>query len=329
MDLLYYAFAVLVFIASALTIEALWQWWFSSQSKAARKLNQRLQQIGNKRVRASDGTADARNLWKDARLSESAEVEQYLLRLPGIHAFNSFLRQAGADWNVARHLGYSALGGLTGLLVGLLLLPFFWMAVMLALGAASVPTLIVLKKRSDRLLKIERQLPEAADLISRSLRAGHALPSTLQMLGDELPDPIAAEFRQVSDEINFGSTMMEALQRLGQRVPLTDLRYMIVAILIQREAGGNLAEVMTNVSVLIRQRLKLLGDVRTMSAEGRLSAVILCMLPVVIAAVFTLVSPGYLSSFWADPAGPSMLGTAVVLMVLGVLWMRHIVRIRV
>lgn len=329
MDLLYYAFAVLVFIAAALTIEALWQWWFSSQSKAARRLNQRLQQIGSKRARSSDGSADARNLWKEARLSESEEVEQYLLRVPGIQAFNSFLRQAGAEWNVARHLGYSALGGVAALLLGLLLLPFLWMAVMLALGAASVPTWIVLKKRSDRLLKIERQLPEAADLISRSLRAGHALPSTLQMLGDELPDPIAAEFRQVSDEINFGSTMMEALQRLGERVPLTDLRYMIVAILIQREAGGNLAEVMTNVSVLIRQRLKLLGDVRTMSAEGRLSAVILCMLPVVIAAVFTVVSPGYLSRFWADPAGPTMLGIAAALMFLGVIWMRHIVRIRV
>lgn len=329
MDLLYYAFAVLVFIAAALTIEALWQWWFSSQSKAARKLNQRLQQIAAKKGRQADTAGTTGGLWKEARLSESARVEGWLMPIPGIQSFNGFLRQAGAEWNVARHLAYTGTGALLGLVFGLLVLPLVWMAVLLAVAVAFVPTAIVLSKRSDRLLKIERQLPEAADLISRSLRAGHALPSTLQMLGDELPDPIAAEFRQVSDEVNFGSTMVAALQRLGERVPLTDLHYMIVAILIQREAGGNLAEVMTNVSVLIRQRLKLLGDVRTMSAEGRLSAVILCMLPVVIAAVFTVVSPGYLSSFWADPSGPTMLGVALVMMVLGVLWMRQIVRIRV
>lgn len=329
MDFLYYAFAVLVFVAAALTIEAVWQWWFSSQSRAARKLNQRLKQITDRRGGSARTSAKSSDLWKEARLSESAQVAQTLQRIPGTHALNGFLRQAGAEWNVARHLGYTGASGLIGLVLGFLLLPFAWMAVIFAVTAGSIPTFVVLKKRADRLLKIERQLPEAADLISRSLRAGHALPSTLQMLGDELPDPIASEFRQVSDEINFGATMVEALQRLGDRVPLTDLRYMIVAILIQREAGGNLSEVMTNVSVLIRQRLKLLGDIRTMSAEGRLSAVILCMLPVVIAAVFTVVSPGYLSSFWADPAGPTMLGVAVVMMALGVLWMRHIVRIRV
>lgn len=328
MDFLYYAIAILVFIAVALTIEALWQWWFSSQSKAARKLNQRVRQIALRKGQPGTRPADG-GLWKEARLSESVKVEQNLQRVPGIHQLNTFLRQAGAEWNVARHLGYSAAAAGLGLFIGVLLFPFGWMALLLSGAAAWLPTLVVIKKRGDRLLQIERQLPEAADLISRSLRAGHALPSTLQMLGDELPDPIAAEFRQVSDEVNFGSTMAEALQRLGERVPLTDLRYMIVAILIQREAGGNLAEVMTNVSVLIRQRLKLLGDVRTMSAEGRLSAVILCMLPVVIAGVFTVVSPGYLSGFWADPSGPTMLGSALVMMVLGVLWMRHIVRIRV
>ncbi len=328
MDMTYYAFAVLVFVAVALAIEAGWQWWFSSQSRAARRLRKRILQIGAKQNR-HEQPADAGELWKEARLSSSPQLEQYLRQIPGIRQFNNFLRQAGAEWNVARHLAYSGASFAAGLLFGLALLPLAWMAVVAGVGCAALPTLVVSNKRSKRLLAIERQLPEAADLISRSLKAGHALPSTLQMLGDELPDPIAAEFRQVSDEISFGSSMVEALQRLAERVPLTDLRYMIVAILIQREAGGSLSEVMTNVSVLIRQRLKLLGDVRTMSAEGRLSAWILCLLPVVIAGVFMLVSPDYLGKFWSDPAGPKMLGLAVVLMALGVLWMRQLVRIRV
>lgn len=329
MDLLYYAFAVFVFIAVALCVEAIWQWWFSSQSRAARRLNQRLMQIGERRTASTGRAPDSLGLWKEARLSDSSRVEEWLERIPGVHRINSFLHQAGAAWNVARHLGYSVLTCIAGLVLGLAFFPLLWMAIALGLACSCLPTLIVQRKRSERLLKIERQLPEAADLICRSLKAGHALPATLKMVGDELPDPIAAEFRQLSDEISFGSTMSAALERLGQRVPLTDLHYMIVAILIQREAGGNLSELMTNVSMLIRQRLKLLGDIRTMSAEGRMSAMILCMLPLVIAGVFMVVSPDYLSTFWHDPAGPSMLTVAIGMMVIGVFWMRQVVQIRV
>lgn len=328
MDLLYYAFSVLVFIAVALAIEAGWQWWFSSQSRAARRLRLRVRQISTKQVRGDDA-GESDELWKEARLSDSPQIEKYLRQVPGVRQFNYFLRQAGAEWNVARHLAYTGGGFFVGFFLGLLLFPFLLIALVFGVICALFPTVVVTNKRSKRLLAIERQLPEAADLISRSLKAGHALPATLQMLGEELPEPISGEFRQVSDEISFGSTMVEALQRLAERVPLTDLRYMIVAIMIQREAGGNLSEVMTNVSVLIRQRLKLLGDVRTLSAEGRLSALVLCLMPVVVAGVFLLVNPQYLGQFWDDPAGPNLLGTAVFLMTMGVLWMRKIVHIRV
>ena len=327
MDWLYYGFGVLVFIAAALTIEAGWQWWFSSQSKAARRVGQRLRELSVSKT--ADKHGQASRLLKERRLAESPRTERWLRQIPGILIVNEFLTQGGITWNVASFFSYTAGGFFGGLLLGLLLTQLLGFGLLFALVGGGAPSLIVLQKRTQRLHGIERQLPEAADLISRSLKAGHALTATLQMLADELPDPIASEFRQVSDEISFGAPLVDALQRLAQRVPITDLRYMIVAILIQREAGGNLSEVMTNVSVLIRQRLKLMGDVRTMSAEGRLSAVILCLLPVVIAAVFTVVSPDYLGSFWNDPAGPTMLGVAAFLMLLGVLWMRSIIRIRV
>ncbi len=327
MDWLYYGFGVLVFIAAALSIEAVWQWWFSSQSRAARRIGQRLRDVAAKRGAARQ--AQPTQLFKELRLAESQRVERVLRRVPGIRRLNGFLGQGNARWNVARHLSYSAIGFFAGFMFCMVLARTAGLALLLGLLAASVPTVMVVRRRADRLLGIERQLPEAADLISRSLKAGHALTATLQMLADELPDPIAAEFRQVADEVNFGSPLVDALQRLAERVPLTDLRYMVVAILIQREAGGNLSEVMTNVSVLIRQRLKLLGDVRTMSAEGRRSAVILCMLPLAIAGVFSVVSPEYLVRFWRDPAGPTMLGIALLMMLFGVLWMRVIVRIRV
>jgi tight adherence protein B len=203
------------------------------------------------------------------------------------------------------------------------------LALVMGLPSALLPWLVVASKRERRLKALELQLPEAADLISRSLRAGHAFPATLQMLADEMPDPIASEFRIVSDEVNFGLPMADALQRLILRVPLADLQYLVVAVLIQREAGGNLSELMSKVSQMVRQRLKLLGDIRVLSAEGRLSAWILCLLPVFMGMAFSLTSPEYLKRFFDDPAGTWLLGAAGMMMFLGVLWMRMIVRVRV
>ncbi len=327
MDLLYYGFVLLVFVAAALTIEAIWQWWFSTQSKAARRLTSRLDEVIRARKANPNGAVEG--LYKNRKLAHSGAVEEFLRQVPGIHQLDSWLQQSGTDWSVARLLAYAGAGFVVGFLLSLLLLLYVSVALAIGILCAAFPFGVVWSRREERLITLEKQLPEGADLISRSLKAGHALPSTLTMLADEMPDPIAAEFRIVSDEINFGLPMSEALQRLAVRVPLTDLRYMIVAILIQREAGGNLSEIMSNVSLLIRQRLKLLGDIRTMSAEGRLSAWILCLLPVAIAGVFLLVSPDYLKQFLDDPAGPLMLGCGAAMMLFGVLWMRQLIRIRV
>ncbi len=326
MDILYYAFAVLVFITVALTIEAGWQWWFYTQSEAARRLSRRIRDV---RANDSGKQRSAGGLLKDNRLSQSDSVDAYLRRLPGLLRLQVFLQQSGARWSVAEFLSFTALSWVaTFVLAELLSLPLPVALAMATVGALC-PLLIVQRQRHQRLRALELQLPEAADLISRSLRAGHALPSTLQMLADEMPNPIAAEFRMVSDEVNFGLSMSEALQRLASRVPLPDLQYLVIAVLIQREAGGNLSELMSKVSQLVRQRLKLRGDVRVMSAEGRLSAWILCLLPVGVSGMFALTSPDYLKRFFDDPAGPVLLASAGVLMLLGVLWMRVIVQIRV
>jgi tight adherence protein B len=328
MDILYYGFALLVFLAAALGIEAAWQWWASSQSAAARRVRRRLSQVSQGKPSGSK-SASAEGLLKRRPLSESAKMDAWLKRVPGIHVIEDFLNQGGTDWSVGRFLLYSASSAGLVCVLGLIFLVKTSLLLLLVLAASLLPAAMVWKRRESRLLQLERQLPEAADLISRSLRAGHALPSTLQMLADEMPNPVAAEFRIVSDEINFGLPMADALQNLAKRVPLTDLRYMVVAILIQREAGGNLSEVMSNVSVLVRQRLKLQGDVRSLSAEGRLSAWVLCLLPVIIAGVFMMVNPGYLGRFSDDPAGPELLVAASVLMLVGVLWMRTLIRIRI
>jgi tight adherence protein B len=149
------------------------------------------------------------------------------------------------------------------------------------------------------------------------------------MVGEEAQDPIAGEFRTVHDEINFGVAVPAALTNLANRVPSPDMRHFVIAVLIQRETGGNLTELLANISALIRERLKLLLKIRVLSAEGRLSALILCILPFALAGVINVVNPAFMAVLWTDPIGLQMIYAALVMMVLGALWMRKIIRIRV
>jgi len=187
----------------------------------------------------------------------------------------------------------------------------------------------MLSAKQKRITTIEQQLPSSLDLMGRAMVAGHAFPSALQMVGTEMPEPIASEFRIVFDEINYGIPTSEALMNLIQRVPSTDVSYFVIAVLIQRETGGNLAELLGNISELIRARLKLLGTVRVLSAEGRLSAWILTLLPFVLGAVLQLVNPEFVSVLWTDPNGLRMVVIALILMVFGIFVMWRIIKIRV
>jgi tight adherence protein B len=197
------------------------------------------------------------------------------------------------------------------------------------MALAIVPWLYVQRKRWIRLRKIERQLPEALDLLTRALRSGHAFSSALQMLGEEMAEPIAGEFRIVRDEVNFGVALSQALMNLCERVPVTDLRYFVVSVLIQRDSGGNLTEVLSNLSRLIRERMKLFGKIRVLSSEGRLSAWILGLMPLGMVALLEFANPEFIEPLWTDPIGIAIVKTLVVLMAIGVLVLIKIIRIRV
>jgi tight adherence protein B len=149
------------------------------------------------------------------------------------------------------------------------------------------------------------------------------------MVGEEIADPLGQEFRALADSTNYGVSQQDALLQLAERVPVADLGYFVVAVLIQRESGGNLAELLDNISSIVRGRLRLLGEVRTLSAEGRLSAQILIALPFVTAAFINLLTPKFMQVLWTDPVGLRLVGAALVIMALGVIWMRSIIRIRV
>jgi tight adherence protein B len=161
------------------------------------------------------------------------------------------------------------------------------------------------------------------------MRAGHSFTNVLQMVGTEMPEPIAGEFRIAHEEINYGVPMHEALTNLAGRIPLTDLRYLVIAVLIQREAGGNLAEILGNISHIIRQRLKLVAQVRVLSAEGRMSAWVLGLLPFAVIIMMSLTSPDYISVLWHDPIGVKMLWYGAGMIVLGAMWLRRLIHIRI
>ena len=325
MDLVFYGFAVLLFAACILMVEGAWLWWSGTHGSAARRINRRL------RLMAARGEAGGErvSILKQRRYARSPGLERLLRRMPQAARLDHLLLQSGLSWSVAQFLG-----GTGALLLAALLLLAAWSmplpgALLLLSCAVSAPCLFVLRARAARLKKIEAQLPEAADFLARALRAGHSFSNVLQMVGDELNEPISGEFKTAHEEINYGVPMNEALQNLAARIPLTDLRYLVIAVLVQRESGGNLAEVLVSIARIIRARLKLLGQVRVLSAEGRMSAWVLGLMPVVMIGVMALVNPQYISLLWTDPSGIKLLWYAAGMVALGVAWMRNVIRIRI
>ena len=317
-------FGALVFAAALLLSAGLYLLWRGMRNRAPGRLAQRVRN-------ASGGDAGGGTLLSISKrrlLSQQPLLQQLLERLPPAGALDRLMLQAGSGQTVAQVLGWSLLALLAGLAAGALL--GLALPLQLGLGAlgAALPCWRLLRARQRRLARIEQQLPEALDLMGRSMRAGHAFPTALKMVGDELRAPLGSEMRIVFDEVNFGVAMGDALGNLASRVPSTDLRYFVVAVLIQRETGGNLAELLGRISAIIRDRLTLLGEIRTLSAEGRMSAWILSLMPFAVALMMQLSSPDFLRLLYTDPGGRKMLTMALVMMGLGILVIRKVTRIR-
>ena len=325
MNTSFIGFAVLAFLAIVLLIEAVYLFWNSRHGTAVKRMDERL------RALSAGGNVgkEQMSILKQRLLSESPFVTRLLLRVPRVHTLDRQLQQAGMRWSVARFATYTLLCAVAGAVLGFLMqVPAVVMAV-LAGVLSLLPMMVLRRKRAKRVLQLERQLPDAADLIARALRAGHSFPAALGMVGEELPDPLGGEFALAFDEINYGVSMNDALLNMVNRVPVEDLRYFVIAVLIQREAGGNLAEILGCIAGIIRERLKLLGKVRVLSAEGRLSAWVLGVLPFAILGLLSVLNPGYITVFWKDPAGVQLAGIAITMMLFGILWMRKVVRIHI
>ncbi|WP_269504984.1 type II secretion system F family protein [Burkholderia sp. IMCC1007] len=325
MDSIFYGFVILTFIAVVLTIEGAYQWWNARHGAAARRIESRL------RAMSAGGNVQEERLsiLKKRMLDESKPFDRLLMRVPRIQALDLMLQQSGLDWSVAKLATLTAaFPAAVALILSVTPLPML-VVPLVALLSACLPALYLTRHRNRRMAKLQRQLPDICDMIARALRSGHSFTSALGMVGEEFPDPMGGEFRITFDEINYGVSLHDALVNLATRVPAQDLRYFVIAVLIQRETGGNLAELLDGIASLVRERFKLFDKVRVLSAEGRLSAWILGLLPFGTAAVMALVNREFLSVLWTDPAGIKMVGTLMVSMLMGLFWIRRIIRIRV
>jgi tight adherence protein B len=242
------------------------------------------------------------------------------------------LQQAGMSWSSTRLLAAMGLAAIPGLGLGSLL-PLLLngptTAIVLAGVFGMIPYLIVRRKRAKRLARFEEQFPEALDFLARSMRAGHAFTISMEMLGGELADPLGQEFRTLFNEQNLGAPLDLALYNFNERVPLLDSRFFTSSVLLQRQTGGNLSEILTRLAWVIRERFRLKGQVKAASAHGRLTATILTLLPIGTMLGLLVVAPGYLQSMAQDSDGKWMIGGAVAAQILGNFFIKRIINIKV
>jgi tight adherence protein B len=274
---------------------------------------------------------------KAARVALVKEIER-LSSVPALHNLlvhrqdiirpvRKLIEQAGIGTTVGVVVLSSALLAAIGFLAGQWFLRFFWAGLILAGLAGCIPAVALIWMRNRRIARFEELFPEAIDLLSRALRAGHAFTTALGMVAEELPHPIAGEFRLLYDRQNYGLPLPDALRDFAERVPLLDARFFVTAVLTQRESGGNLSEVLDNLASVIRDRFTLKREVRVKSAHGRITGWVLAAMPPALALVFMVTSPGYLGALVEDSTGIHLLITGIGLQILGTLLIRHLVRI--
>ncbi len=239
------------------------------------------------------------------------------------------IEQAGSTTGVSTVLIASlALGLLVAMTCTVLLRNAVGLVPGFLLGA-SVPFVVLLQKRSKRMRKFEEQFPEALDLLSRAIKAGHAFQTAMGMVADEGAAPMGPEFKKTFEEQNYGLPLKDALNNLAVRMPLLDVRFFSTAVLIQRETGGNLSEILDNLAYVVRERFKILRQVRVYTAHGRMTGYVLMALPAFLAIALMFINPEHMEVLFTEREGRMMIGATVVMQTIGFLWIRKIVRIEV
>lgn len=314
-----------VFVFTIAVVEMLYLMWVESRFTEKRKIKRRLIYIsaGGKHGQ------DKLSLYKERVLKNASAWERLVFALPRITALDRMLLRGRVNANASNVILFTVALALGGFLIGYQWLPLPGAGLFLGALCGLTPFLLLRLRVNQTLATFDEQLPDTMDLLARALRAGHALSSAFEMVADEMPEPTHAEFAALVDEVNLGLSMQEALANLCDRMPSRDLRFFAVAVLVQKETGGNIAEVFDNISRLIRERMQFKRQLAALTAEGRMSAVVLLLLPVAMFGYIYFMNYDYIAQLWTTPVGKYLLAGAVFLQFCGFVMIRHIIRVEV
>ncbi len=318
------AIAVSVFFCVLLTVEGSFMLIKAKWDPEARRVKKQLRSLASNR---EEDQPDA--IMRVRTLSSMPWFNRMLGEIRIMARIDRLLVQANAEHNLGAYVLLSAVSGVGAFYLLLHFTKTLLFAIPFAAVTGVVPFTHIFIRKNRRMKKFEAQLPEALELLARSLRAGHAMVSGLQMVAQEFRDPMGIEIQKTVNSTNLGVSMEAALKSLTERVDCPDLKFLAVSIIIQRESGGNLAEILETIGSLIRARFKLQGRIRALAAEGKLSALILLGIPFVVAFILLLINPDYLRPLVEDPTGKVIVAVALLLMATGIFIMKKMIAIKV
>ncbi len=299
---------------------------YFARAQANKRIRDRLQDV----IVLGDGDESARAMiLRDMELSSIPALNDLLKNARWAQKLDNLLVQGDVSLRLGTFILLSGFLGAAGFIITGAVLHRGLIALPVGLFTASIPYIYARQKKTRRIHKFEEQFPDALDMLNRALRAGLALNGAIQIVAEESPDPVAKEFRVLFEENRLGLDMKEALKKLAGRVDSTELRLFVTAVILQRETGGNLAEILERAANIIRERFRILGDIRTLTAQARLSGLILTLLPIVMAVAIYFIAPAYLKGLVADRIGRLLIIGAVSMQVIGLLIIRRIVNIKV
>lgn len=316
--------AILVFLLVALAVFAAVS-LLDQRSAQARLIKERLANERKAPERAEEEVA----LLRDEQLSRIPAIDALLRRSSRVTEIQKMLAQGGLPMRAGNFLGFSALAGIVATVVAYIVSNRVEVAWVALLVGFLLPYSYASFRRNQRFEKFEELFPEAIDTLARAVRAGHAFTTALEMITNEVAEPVSSEFRQLYEEQKFGMPVRDALINLTERMPLVDVKFFVTAVMLQRETGGNLAEILDNLSYVIRERFKIQRQVRVYTAQGRLTMALLMGMPPIIVAVMLLLNPGFIRPLFSDPIGHTLLVAGIILQTIGYFVIRKIIRIRV
>jgi len=315
---------ILLFIL-LLVVSFLVMLYFLRPTATETAVQQHLESIEENRAVEGDGTTILRR----QALSATPWLDELLRDLPGSADLARLIRQARQTWQESSFLLLSLMVTFIITSLASLAIPSIVLSLIFGIAAGSLPYVFLLLARERRFRKCDAQVPEAVDLMARALRAGHAVPAVIEMVGREIAEPLAGEFRIVHEEQNFGLPLRDAMLNLVDRVPRDDVRFVVTAILLQKETGGNLAVILDKTAAVARERSRLYGQLRIYTAQGRITGLILCVAPFVMCGVLSLLNWKYERILFTTPTGLKSIYIGLGMMILGILIIRKIIDVKV